>query len=72
MIIRKTAAELEKMRSSGLLVYEILKKLGDMVSEGVSTYDLEAAAEKMIADAGARPAFILASTAAPSAFPLRT
>ncbi len=57
MIIRKTAAELEKMRSSGLLVYEILKKLGDMVSEGVSTYELEAAAEKMIADAGARPAF---------------
>src|SRR5437879_9090406 len=57
MIIRKTAAELEKMRSSGLLVYEILKKLGDMVSEGVSTYDLEAAAERMIADAGARPAF---------------
>jgi methionyl aminopeptidase len=57
MIIRKTAAELEKMRRSGLLVHQILQKLGDMVQEGVSTYDLEAAADKMIADAGARPAF---------------
>jgi methionyl aminopeptidase len=57
MIIRKTAAELEKMRRSGILVYQILKNLGDMVQEGVSTYDLEMAAERMIADAGARPAF---------------
>src|SRR5579864_9695814 len=57
MIIRKTAAELEKMRRSGLLVYQILKKLGDSVEEGVSTMDLEVAADKMIADAGARPAF---------------
>src|SRR5579864_1489486 len=57
MIIRKTAAELEKMRRSGLLVYQILKQLGDSVEEGVSTYDLEVAADRMIADAGARPAF---------------
>ena len=28
-----------------------------MVAEGVSTYDLEVAAEKMITEAGARPAF---------------
>jgi methionyl aminopeptidase len=57
MIIRKTAAELEKMRRSGLLVHHILQKLGDMVQEGVSTYELEAVADKMISDAGARPAF---------------
>jgi methionyl aminopeptidase len=57
MIIRKTAAELEKMRRSGLLVHQILQKLGDMVQEGVSTYELEAVADKMISDAGARPAF---------------
>jgi methionyl aminopeptidase len=57
MIIRKTAAELEKMRRSGLLVYQILHKLGDMVGEGVSTYDLELAAQRMMDDAGARPAF---------------
>lgn len=57
MIVRKTQDELQKMRRSGLLVYEILHKIGDMAVEGVSTYDLEVAAEKMIADAGAKPAF---------------
>src|SRR5919112_399151 len=57
MIIRKSAGELEKMRRSGLLVYEILQKLGQMVQEGVTTWELEAVADKMIRDAGARPAF---------------
>jgi len=40
-----------------LLVYRILQDLKEMVKEGVSTQDLEVAAEKMIADAGAKPAF---------------
>jgi len=45
------------MRRSGLLVYQILKELEGMVREGVSTQDLEVAAEKMVRDAGAKPAF---------------
>jgi methionyl aminopeptidase len=57
MIIRKTAAELEKMRQSGLLVWRILEELKKLVVPGATTYDLERAAEKMVADAGARPAF---------------
>src|SRR6266478_313147 len=57
MIVRKTPAELEKMRQSGLLVWNILQKLGAMAVEGVNTLELETAAEKMIADAGAKPAF---------------
>jgi len=57
MIVRKTAAELQKMRRSGLLVWQILEKLREMVTEGVSTMDLEVAAAKMMADAGAIPAF---------------
>lgn len=57
MIVRKSAAELEKMRRSGLLVYEILQKIGALVTEGISTLDLEVAAEKMMQDAGAKPAF---------------
>lgn len=57
MIIRKSPAELEKMRRSGLLVYNILQTLAGMVEEGISTLDLEVTAEKMILDAGARPAF---------------
>ena len=57
MIIRKTRAELEKMRRSGLLVYQILQSVARMVVEGISTWDLEVAAVKMMADAGAKPAF---------------
>jgi methionyl aminopeptidase len=57
MIVRKTAAELEKMRRSGLLVYRLLQTLKDMAVEGATTMDLEVAAEKMISDAGAKPAF---------------
>jgi methionyl aminopeptidase len=57
MIVRKTAAELEKMRRSGLLVFQILQKMRELAVEGATTMDLEIAAEKMIADAGARPAF---------------
>ncbi len=56
MIVRKTAVELEKMRRSGLLVYQILQKMREMAVEGVSTMDLEVAADKMISDAGAHPA----------------
>jgi methionyl aminopeptidase len=57
MIIRKTDLELLKMRQSGLLVYEIVKTCAGMVAEGVSTWDLEVVAEKMIEDAGATSAF---------------
>ena len=57
MIVRKTPSELEKMRRSGLLVWQILEELKKIVQPGATTYDLERTAEKMIADAGARPAF---------------
>jgi methionyl aminopeptidase len=57
MIIRKNQSELEKMRAAGLLVWKILGELSQMVEEGITTQELEAAAEKMISGAGARPAF---------------
>ncbi|MBI3695649.1 MAG: type I methionyl aminopeptidase [Acidobacteria bacterium] len=57
MIVRKTPTELEKMRRSGLLVWQILEDLKKIVQPGATTYDLERAAERMIADAGARAAF---------------
>jgi len=52
------------MRAAGLLVWKILDTLRNMVSEGVTTYELEVTAEKMMAEAGARPAFKGYSTAA--------
>jgi methionyl aminopeptidase len=57
MIIRKSPAELEKMRRAGLLVYQILQKMRELAIEGATTMDLEVAAAAMMADAGARPAF---------------
>ena len=57
MIVIKTKAELEKMRRSGMLVHDILKALGEMAKEGISTWDLEVAAVRMMQDAGAKPAF---------------
>ncbi|MGD1070436.1 MAG: type I methionyl aminopeptidase [Bryobacteraceae bacterium] len=45
------------MRRSGLLVHNILHSLGEMVQDGVSTWELELAAVKMMEDAGAKPAF---------------
>lgn len=57
MIVRKSPSELEKMRAAGLLVHRVLRRLEEMVQEGVNTYDLEVEAERMIREAGARPAF---------------
>ncbi len=56
MIVRKTAAELDKMRAAGLWVHQILVKLRELAREGVTTLDLEVTAEKMMREAGARPA----------------
>lgn len=57
MIIRKSPAELDKMRRAGLLVHSILQQVSGMAQVGVSTHDMEVVAEKMMKDAGARPAF---------------
>lgn len=45
------------MRQSGLLVHDIIRTCAEMVAVGVSTWDLEVVAEKMIQDAGAVSAF---------------
>jgi len=56
-IVCKSSAEIEKMRRSGHLVRQVLDALRDMVAPGVSTMDLERAADKLIRDAGAKAAF---------------
>src|SRR5215471_16782837 len=57
MIIAKSKKELEKMRASGRLVGSVLQELRKLVAPGVSTLELDRAAEKMIRDAGAYPTF---------------
>jgi methionyl aminopeptidase len=57
MIIGKSRKELEKMRAAGQLVGRVLQELRRMVEPGISTLEVDMAAEKMIRDAGALPTF---------------
>src|SRR5919107_961239 len=57
MIIGKSRKELEKMRAAGQLVGRVLQELRRMVEPGVTTLDVDRAAERMIRDAGALPTF---------------
>ena len=57
MIIGKSRKELEKMRAAGQLVGGVLQALRRMVEPGITTLDVDRAAEKMIRDAGALPTF---------------
>jgi methionyl aminopeptidase len=56
-ILCKSSAEIEKMRRSGHVVRQVLDMLRDMVAPGISTMDLERAAEKKIKELGAKSAF---------------
>jgi methionyl aminopeptidase len=57
VIVCKSPAEIERMRAANALVAQVLGELAAMVAPGVSTLDLDAAAEKSIRAAGADPAF---------------
>ena len=58
MIIAKSQKDLEKMHAVGELIGEVREALRAMVEPGISTMDLNRAADKMIRDAGAIPTFI--------------
>src|SRR6266851_1628372 len=57
MIIGKSKRELEKMRAAGQLAGLVLRELRQLVGVGVTTLEIDRAAEKMITDAGALPTF---------------
>ena len=58
MIIAKSQKDMEKMRAVGELIADVREALRTMIAPGVSTLDLNAAAEKMMRDAGSIPTFI--------------
>lgn len=58
MIIAKSKKDLDKMRVVGELVGEVRETLRQMVVPGVTTLELNSAAEKMLRDAGAIPTFV--------------
>jgi methionyl aminopeptidase len=57
MIIGKSKKELDKMRAAGRLVGLVLQELRLMVEPGVTTLEVDRAAERMIREAGALPTF---------------
>ena len=57
MIIKKTPAEIDKMARAGDILVRTMDLLAGKVRPGVTTADLDAAAEKFIRSQGATPAF---------------
>jgi len=56
-IVCKSPAEIEKMRRSGHVVREVLDHIRTLVAPGVTTMDLEHAAEEKMKELGVKPAF---------------
>ena len=57
MIVCRSKAEIEKLRRVNQLVGRILTELRQMVVPGVTTAEIDAAAEALVRKAGAEPAF---------------
>src|SRR5689334_13482905 len=57
MIICKSATEIETMRRAGLMTWELLNEVRSHVKPGITTLDLEGAAEKWIAKHQVKAAF---------------
>jgi methionyl aminopeptidase len=57
LIIRKTPEEIEAMAASGQIVAGCLEMLAGLARPGVTTADMDAAAEKFIRGQGGEPAF---------------
>ncbi len=57
MIIGKSKKEIEKMRAAGRVTGLVLQELRKLAQPGVTTIEIDRAAEKMIRDAGGLPTF---------------
>jgi len=58
MIPIKTPSEIEKMRAAGDLASQVLNEVAERIAPGVTTGELDEYAGKLIADAGAKSAFL--------------
>ena len=57
MIIKKTPAEIDQMAAAGAILVKTMNLLAGKVRPGVTTRELDQAAEKFIRSQGAEPAF---------------
>ncbi|MDR0841348.1 MAG: type I methionyl aminopeptidase [Christensenellaceae bacterium] len=58
MMTIKNAADIEKMRAAGRVVGDTLQRLAELAKPGVTTAELDAAAEDCIRSHGAEPSFL--------------
>jgi methionyl aminopeptidase len=57
MIIKKTPEEIERMAGAGAILVKTMNLLAGKIRQGVTTRELDTAAEKFIRSQGAEPAF---------------
>jgi methionyl aminopeptidase len=57
VIVKKTAAQIDKMAAAGAILVRTLELVEGKIRPGVTTADLDAAAERFIRSQGATPAF---------------
>lgn len=57
MIILKSVSEIQKIGNACKIVGQVLNKLESLICPGISTFELDQIAEKLIRDNGAEPAF---------------
>src|SRR2546421_3795163 len=57
MIIKKTPAEIDHVAAAGAILVRTMNLLAGKIRPGVTTAELDAAAEKFIRSQGAEPAF---------------
>lgn len=58
MIGLRTEPQIQKMRAAGVLLHSVLVELRKMIQPGITTRQIDQAAERMIRDAGAIPSFM--------------
>jgi methionyl aminopeptidase len=56
-VVLKSSQEIEKMRRAGAVVREVLELVRGLIKPGVTTLDIEKAAEARTKELGAKPAF---------------
>ncbi len=57
MVSRRSPEELEKMRTAGQIVGQVLSRMSEITVPGVTTQELDAVAESIIREAGGIPSF---------------
>ena len=58
MITIKNSAQIQKMREAGAMLHDVLTQLRGKIEPGITTYELDHFAEKLIRSYGAVPSFL--------------